>query len=91
MVNDVLYLQLILVVGVIVAQMSELLSEVEAMGHVLWRHEVLCHFDAIVQVANLNTNGGTLILHLINFNSVDQGRIPYSVIRGRLPHSHFNL
>ena len=40
-------------VGVILSQMSELFRLEETVLQVLRRHEVLCHFDAIVDVSDL--------------------------------------
>ena len=51
--QDVLDLQLVLVVGVDVAEVPELLSLVEAPLEVLRGHKVLGDLDAVVHVANL--------------------------------------
>jgi len=46
-------LQLVLVVGVAVGEVPELLGLVEAPLQVLRRHEVLRHFDTVVDVPHL--------------------------------------
>lgn len=58
MVDDVLDLQLVLVVGVRVGEISKLLGQLEAVRHVLRRDKVLGHFDAVVQVAHLVGGAG---------------------------------
>lgn len=65
MVDDVLDLQLVLVVGMRVRQFSELLRQVETVGHVLGRDKVLRHFDAVVQIPYLVTNTETISLWFI--------------------------
>ena len=57
MVDNVLDLQLILVVCVGVGKVSELLRELEAVGHVFGGDEVFGHLYAVVQVANLRGKG----------------------------------
>lgn len=52
-VNDVLYLKFVFVVGVSVGESTELLGQVETVGDVFRRDEVLGYLDAVVQVANL--------------------------------------
>ena len=52
-VQDVLDLELVLVIGVTLAQVPELLGLVEAPLKVLGRHEVLGHLDAVVHVPDL--------------------------------------
>ena len=53
-VDDVLDLQLVLVVRVRVGQVTELLSQLEAVGHRLRRDKVLGNFDAAVQISHLH-------------------------------------
>ena len=52
-VDDVLYLEFVLVVGVPLGEVPELLREVEAVARVLGRDKVLGDLDAVVQVAHL--------------------------------------
>ena len=56
-VDDVLQLELVLVVGVSGGKVAELLRQLEALVHVLGRHEVLGYLDTAVQVEHLNDNG----------------------------------
>ena len=53
-IDDVLDLQFILVVRVRVRQRSKLLSQLETVRHVLWRHKVFSNLDTAVQVPHLS-------------------------------------
>lgn len=52
-VDDVFDLQLVLVIRMRVGQRAELLRQVETVRHVLGRHKVFSHFDAVVQISHL--------------------------------------
>ncbi len=64
-IEDVLDLQLVLVVGVALTQMSELLGLVEAPLQVLGGDEVLGNFNAVVYVADLYKYRNKRLLLLI--------------------------
>lgn len=53
MVEDVLYLQFILVVAVRVTQVTEFISQVDALFDVFRGNKVLCYFDTRVKIPHL--------------------------------------
>ena len=52
-IEDALHLELVLVVGVPLGQVTELLGQVKTMRDVLRRHVVLGHLDAVVKITDL--------------------------------------
>ena len=55
-IDDVLDLKLVLVVGVMLGQVSELLSQVETVLGEFWTHKVLGDLDAVVEIPHLVTS-----------------------------------
>ena len=53
-VQDALHLELVLVVGVPLRQVTELLGQVEAVADVFRGHEVLGDLDAVVEIPDLH-------------------------------------
>lgn len=54
MVDDILDLKLVLVVGVMLGQVPELLSQMETVLGQLWTDKVLRNLDTVVEISHLN-------------------------------------
>ena len=57
-VDDVLQLKFIFMIRVSCGEMTEFLSELEALVNVFRRHEILCDLDAAVEVEHLVSRWG---------------------------------
>ena len=66
-IDDIFYLKLVLVVGVMLSQVPKLLGQIQTVLGELRTYKILCYLDAVVQISHLINEHCIVLQHPMHF------------------------